>query len=85
MPVDYELSKHARNVLEERKIQIAWLERALAAPARVDPKENDPTAESRLIKIPEYGDRVLRVIVNKQIAPMRVVSAYFDRTMKGKL
>ena len=83
--MDYELSAHARDVIEERQIQAAWIERALATPARIDPRENDPTAESRFIRIPEFGDRVLRVIVNKQVAPCRVVSVYFDRTMKGKL
>jgi hypothetical protein len=83
--VDYELSKHARDVIEERQIQIAWIERALTAPAHVDLSREDPAAESRFIKIPEFGDRVLRVVVNKQVAPIRVVSVYFDRTMKGKL
>ena len=45
----------------------------------------DPTVESRLAKIPEHGDRVLRVVINKTVVPARVVSVYFDRTMKGKL
>jgi hypothetical protein len=45
----------------------------------------DPALESRLRKIPEFGDRVLRVVLNTQVVPVRVVSVYFDRTMKGKL
>jgi hypothetical protein len=83
--MDYDLSNHARDVLAERRIQTTWLERALSAPARVEASEGDATLESRFVRIREYGDRVLRVVVNKQVAPVRVVSAYFDRTMKGKL
>jgi len=41
--------------------------------------------ESRFAKIPEHGDRVLRVVLNNTVVPARVVSVYFDRTMKGKL
>jgi hypothetical protein len=35
--------------------------------------------------LPEFGGRVLRVVVNKTVVPERVVTVYFDRTMKGKL
>lgn len=47
--------------------------------------EKDPTLEHRLKEIPEYGDRVLRVIINTTVDPVRVVTVYFDRTMKGEL
>jgi hypothetical protein len=81
----YDLTQHAREMLAERQIPTEWMERALANPARVDPSAADATLESRLAKIPEHGDRVLRVVVNKTVVPERVVSVYFDRTMKGKL
>ncbi|MGA2052214.1 MAG: DUF4258 domain-containing protein [Opitutales bacterium] len=83
--MDYELTQHARDVLEERNIPLAWLERALAQPALVAPSATDTTLESRFIAIPEFGHRVLRVVVNKSAFPVRVVSVYFDRTMKGKV
>ncbi len=35
--------------------------------------------------IPEFGDRVLRVIYNRTRQPPHVVTAFFDRGMKGKL
>jgi hypothetical protein len=38
-----------------------------------------------LRRIPEHLNRVLRVVVNTTVVEERVVSAYFDRTMKGKL
>jgi hypothetical protein len=30
--MNYQMTKHARMALEEREIQIEWMERALAAP-----------------------------------------------------
>lgn len=81
----YELTQHARDVLQERKIRVEWMERVLAKPALVETDAGDATVESRMAKIPEHGDRVLRVVVNTAVVPERVVSVYFDRTMKGKL
>jgi uncharacterized DUF497 family protein len=83
--MNYDLTQHARDVLQERNIPVEWMERVLAKPARVEPSATDATVESRLAKIPEHGDRVLRVVVNKTVVPERVVSVYFDRTTKGKL
>ena len=83
--MNYELTQHARDVLHERQISVVWLERVLAHPSLIEPSTTDPALESRFAKIPEHDDRVLRVVVNKQAVPERVVSVYFDRTMKGKL
>jgi hypothetical protein len=83
--MNYELTQHTRDVIEERQISIDWLERALASPTLIEASITDPELESRFAKIPEFGDRVLRVIVNTQVVPERVVSVYFDRRMKGKL
>ncbi|HEY5480601.1 MAG TPA: DUF4258 domain-containing protein [Verrucomicrobiae bacterium] len=81
----YELTQHARDVLAERHIPAAWLERALREPELKQPDPADATLERRYRKIPEHENRVLRVVVNTTVAPERVVSVYFDRTMKGKL
>jgi hypothetical protein len=35
--------------------------------------------------IEEFDRRVLRVVVNQNAVPVRIVTVYFDRTMKGKL
>ena len=83
--MNYELTQHARDALEERHIPLEWMERVFARPALTEPSATDATLESRFAKIPEHGDRVLRVVVNKTVVPERVVSVYFDRTMKGKL
>jgi hypothetical protein len=81
----YALTRHAKDVLEEREIEVAWLERVLNAPERVVPDLDDPDLEHRLGRIAEHGYRVLRVVVNKSVRPVRVVTLYFDRTMRNKL
>lgn len=81
----YELTQHARDVLAERHIPVEWMERALGEPELKLPDPTDATLERRYRKIPEHENRVLRVVVNSTVAPERVVSVYFDRTMKGKL
>ena len=83
--MNYELTQHARKVLEERGIQVEWMERTLSAPECVLPDLDDPEVERLFRRIPEFGGRVLRVAVNTAVAPNRVVSVFFDRTMKGKL
>ena len=83
--MNYELTQHARDVLAERSIPIEWLERALREPELKKPDPTDATLECRYRKIPEHENRVLRVVVNTTVVPERVVSVYFDRTMKGKL
>jgi len=42
------------------------------------------TLEHRLAVLPEFANRVLRVIVSKD-EPRRVIPAHFDRKLKGKL
>lgn len=81
----YELTKHARKVLEEREIPVEWLERALFEPELTVPDPDDALLERCFRRIPEADNRVLRVVVNKTVDPHRVVSVFFDRNMKGRL
>jgi len=83
--VNYELTQHARDAMAERQIPLEWMERTFSAPELKAPDSTDATLERRYRKIPEHENRVLRVVVNTTVAPERVVSVYFDRTMKGKL
>jgi len=62
-------------VLEKRQIQIAWLEQALTAPEIIEAEPVDVGLEHRLARIPQFGDRVLRVIVNVKRTPPCVVTA----------
>lgn len=81
----YELTSHAKKALTEREISMEWLEHTLNTPELILPDPDDAEVERRFRKIPEFGGRVLRVAVNTTVEPVRVVSVFFDRTMKGKL
>jgi hypothetical protein len=81
----YLLSAHAETSIREREIAPAWIDAAMNEPDMRLPHESDPTLYQALKRIPDFGDRVLRVIVNATKEPPLIVTAYFDRTMKGKL
>ena len=83
--MNYTLSEHAKKVLAEREIQLEWLERTLREPVLRRPDPDDSSLERRYRAIPEFEGRVLRVVVNVAIEPVRVVSVFFDRSMRGKL
>lgn len=83
-PMDYHITEHARDALEKRQIIQEWLERALSTPERVEKDTIDDSLEHRLVRIPEFGNRMLRVIVNAQAIPPRIVTAFFDRRRKDK-
>ena len=81
----YELSAHAATVIAERRIALQWLERVLLNPEQVEARTFDPETTSALGRIAENGDRVLRVVYNGKVDPPRIITAYFDRGLKGKL
>jgi uncharacterized DUF497 family protein len=85
----YTLTEHAHDAMEKRGIAVEWLERTLVAPQRREPDKTDGQLEHRMAAIPEFGNRVLRVIVNTAVEPERVITMYFDRAarraMRGEL
>ena len=83
--INIEFTNHALHVVRERMIHTEWIEQTLTEPSMRVPDPNDPEVERFFRPIPEYGDRVLRVVVNTSVVPWRLVSVFFDRTMKAKL
>jgi hypothetical protein len=83
--MSFELTQHARDALVKRGIPMEWLERVLMFSTRTEPDATDSMLEHRMAVIPEHGDRVLRVIINSHTMPMKVVTLFFDRKMKGRL
>ena len=57
----------------------------VARPALRVPDPNDAQVERFFRHIPEQDNRILRVAVNTHVTPWRVVSVFFDRSMRGKL
>ena len=80
----FELTAHAATVIAERQIHVAWLEFVLTNPERTEADRFDPSLEHALARIPERGDRMLRVVYNPSHKPPKVVTAYFDRRQRGK-
>ncbi len=83
MQIEY--SKHARDAIIEREIDPEWIMHTLDNPVRTEPDAEDPGLTHFLARIPENGNRVLRVILNDTVTPPLVVSAFFDRRLKKKL
>ena len=81
----FDLTAHASTAIAKRGIDPEWVGRVLTAPERVEQHASDPALRHALARIPERGDRVLRVVYNETVHPWRVVTAYFDRAMRGKL
>ena len=77
--MNYQLSEHAREILVRRNISVEWLEFVLSSPESILQDRIDPDLEHRLATIAECENRVLRVIINPQVEPPRVVTAFFDR------
>ena len=76
--MEYALTEHAAKRCRRRKIQAEWIEAALTHPARTENDREDPALVHALLAIPERGFRVLRVIYNEAVTPVRIVTVYFD-------
>jgi hypothetical protein len=83
MAVSITYSYHAGKNLIDRKIERSWVEQAVENPDLLRDHETDPELEHCYSKIAEKGNRVMHVVFNRNES--RVVTAYFDRNMKGKL
>ena len=81
-PLTLDYTRHAVDVMRERLIPKEWVESAVTEPDLRAPDPNDPEVERFFRRIPERGDRVLRVAVNTNVAPWRVVSVFFDRSRR---
>lgn len=82
-----DFSLHAIDVMEQREIMIEWVVRVIDDPALVLPDGLDPSLFRAFGSVAERGGRVLGVVYNpgKEGDSVWIVTAFFDRTMKGKL
>jgi hypothetical protein len=76
--MDFFLTDHARKRCIKRKILEEWIRATIDHPAKTDNDEDDPSLVHALRAIPEKGFRVLRVIYNETVTPVRIVTVYFD-------
>ncbi len=76
---EFALSAHAKEMLAERNIAEEWVWRTINTPAR---KQIGNLNYTKAIK--EKDGRVLRVVVNPNSEPRRIVTAFFDRRLLRK-
>jgi hypothetical protein len=70
---------HAEDALFERTIDRNWVMETLLSPERL---EADPAYPSRMRafrRIPQFGNRWLRVVYDTAPEELQVVTAFFDR------
>jgi hypothetical protein len=78
------LTEHAREMIAEREIAREWIEHALLHPQWLELDRVDLELRHALVRIPEFGGRILRVVYNETTVPPRTVTAYFDRTQRNR-
>lgn len=72
-------TQHAEQMLIERSIERDWIERTIATPDIVESDPDRPDVFRAFKRIPERGDRLLRVAYVRTGETVRVVTAFFDR------
>ncbi|MEM4406603.1 MAG: DUF4258 domain-containing protein [Candidatus Methanomethylicaceae archaeon] len=77
---EYEFSEHAYNMLRERAIRESWVKLAIEDPEKKELKDDGTVHYIRAIE--QYGGRYLRVVVNPDISPQRIVTVFFDRRIR---
>ena len=79
----YQLTSHAEAAALKRKIDMAWIERALVDPDWTERDPVQPSVMHAFLRIAERNHRVLRVVYNSRVYPVRVITVYFDRRLTG--
>ena len=76
------LSKYTTDEMEGRGILLSYIEAALTSPDRVVQDMTDPALSRSYKVIPEFGNRVLRVVHRRDGDNIFVVTAHWDRGAK---
>ncbi|MCL4539092.1 MAG: DUF4258 domain-containing protein [Bacteroidetes bacterium] len=79
--MDYTLSEHAQGMLNERKIREDWVKLALEDPHKKESREDGTVHYLRPIE--QCGGRYIRVVVNPNVTPQKVVTVFFDRRIRN--
>ncbi len=79
---EFEFSSHAESMLTERNISKSWVFETLGDPEGTEYQDDGTMHYIKAIE--EFGDRILRVIVNPTVQPKKVVTQFFDRRLKGQ-
>ena len=73
---------HAQRTIQERALVREWVELAILQPDRSEPDPGDSAALRSFKRIPEAGDRIIRVVHRPEGADILVIPAFLDRGAK---
>lgn len=80
---DFEFSSHAQDMLKERNLAIEWVWQTLNSADQSEFHVEDGNWHyTKAIR--EKDNRVLRIVVNQNASPYRVVTVFFDRRLRKK-
>jgi hypothetical protein len=78
----FQLSIHAHEQIIIRELNVLWVSDTLSNPEKTLLLADSFGNTHYLKRIPEFGDRWLRVVVNPNQEPPRIVTLFFDRRVK---
>jgi hypothetical protein len=67
-------------MLKEREIPEEWVWRTIDKPDWEDIGEDKNIHYFK--SIPEHGERILHVVINLHVSPQKVVTVFFDRSVR---
>ncbi len=73
------VTAHAAEMMEERGIDVAWVEAVLADPLRVTPDPRGAPLQRAYGVVPTAGGRVLRVVFRQDGEAFVIITTHFDR------
>jgi len=80
--MEIEYGQHFRDMMRERGIPEEWVNICTTEP---DNTEDLSDGTKHFMKrIPEHGNRWLRVIINSAVTPWKGVTLFFDRRLRRK-
>jgi hypothetical protein len=77
MPI--RLTMHAQDMIEDRKIPVAWVEATITVPDYTQPDPLDAALTRAFRAIPEASGRILRVVYRQDGDETVIVTTHFDR------
>jgi hypothetical protein len=81
-PKPLRFTKHAEDVILERNLDRSWIERTARQPEWSYSDPERVRVQRRFRKIPEFGNRVLRIACVESDEEIRILTVFFDRNAR---
>ena len=78
------LTAHGASMMHQRRVLLQWVEDTLRDPMILRPDAKDGTLKLAFRKIPEAGERWLRVVYRLEGNTHIIVTAFFDRDQEKR-